>query len=53
MVVLLKDYSLDYIPNFENSSSLISLLERHLINVLKPGRYTGGEYNQIKRLGIE
>lgn len=40
---------MDYIPNFENSSSLISLLERHLINVLKPGRYTGGEYNQIKK----
>jgi len=24
-------------------------LDRHLINIQKPGRYTGGEYNQIKK----
>jgi radical SAM family uncharacterized protein len=24
-------------------------LDRHLINVKKPGRYTGGEYNQVKK----
>jgi radical SAM family uncharacterized protein len=32
-----------------NSSNLSSFLDRQLIHILKPGRYTGGEYNQIKK----
>lgn len=28
---------------------LDKFLNRHLINVKKPGRYTGGEYNQVKK----
>lgn len=33
----------------KNRTEINSFLNRHLINIQKPGRYTGGEFNQVRK----